>query len=1054
MLSCRIAYWNVQGLVSKEPDVDAIIADNAIDILILTETWLRSPPSLRNVIFHSPITSSNYREGIVVVSRPELSATVLSNSSLHVSLLIGDVVIIAPYLPPSLSPLSFSNFFDDVANANLALPDLPTFLLGDLNVRLGRQSNDHFTGPSARVSILNSFLESSSWSLCRPDLGSWTSTGPSGGRGIPDHVLSSPHSPSRLTRYAIIDCISPALSDHNLLLLSVDCHPPTPVPPPPQRPRWNISRLQLASYRTQFCDILSDTRPSLLNDLAIIEQNQAALLPQALLDAHLAAIMSWLSSAMTASCGIRPAFSAAPPNPRLTARCIHFRTKLDESIALLHRLQADPHTSDFQVRLLQGTIKSYRHSLRTLVKQTAAHQWLSVADRMAHPSRGTCFLKYLGRLHARNSGSRSCSLNAGDIDQHSAYFESTFGGEPTGTVPSSDPPLLPRSSLTIPESLILDILTKLPTGKTPGEDQVYNEMLRVGASSVAAPLSRLFQLCSHTGCVPSRWKIAWIHPVHKKGSVLDIANYRPIALTSAVRRVFEKCLLPELELLDPSLNIAQAGFRRKQSVADHLTVYIELTKAHPLLFHAFLDIKAAYDTVDRRLLWYRLRSKPGVSQELITLLQALFDDNVSCLLINGHVGPPIPNRRGLLQGSSLSPILFNHFIDDLLHTLSSGPQVCTLSLFTNHLFFADDANIHASSADDLQALLASTEEWAVRNGIVFSPSKSAIVAPPTAPTFFIHHDPIPQLPSYRYLGMTVNCSGIDWRSSFNTRRTSALNLADWFCRQGMHLSGWRPHSNVVIYKSFIRPKLEFGLSISLLPSGVLSELQQCQNSILRKLLSCARSTSLCTMHSLVHIAPVSFRNQLLHARFQLSIPLKRSSLVRRFYDQSLLAHNGRSHLSLSRSSNPLLSLPPPVDLHLLASVLPHRQASIRALSGASLKHGHLLTPGESRCHPLLRATFLPRLVQGRLIHWLLGSYSRGDLCRCCRQPLNRTQAVLCSTHWDRLARAFPQPLPHTLTPLDYAFTQVSFRPTDWPSIILLYDTVLSIMSVCLGLQTA
>ncbi len=373
---------------------------------------------------------------------------------------------------------------------------------------------------------------------------------------------------------------------------------------------------------------------------------------------------------------------------------------------------------------------------------------------MAHPKRGTCFLKSLGRLHARATGSRSCALDAGDIAQHSIYFESTFGGTPTGTVPPTVTPPPPASLIPIPESLVLEILSKLPTGKTPGADQVYNEMLRVGASVVAGPLSRLFQQCARTSCVPARWKIAWIHPVHKKGSVLEIANYRPIALTSAVRRVFEKCLLPELEILDPSLSIAQAGFRRKQSVTDHLTVYTELTKAHPLLFHAFLDIKAAYDTVDRRLLWHRLRSKPGVSHDLVALLQALFDDNVSCLLINGHVGPPIPNRRGLLQGSSLSPILFNHFIDDLLLTLSSGPRVRTLFLLTNHLFFADDANLHAENATDLGALLASTEEWAVRNGIVFSPSKSAIVAPTTAPTFFLHQAPIPQLPSYRYLGMS------------------------------------------------------------------------------------------------------------------------------------------------------------------------------------------------------------------------------------------------------------------------------------------------------------
>ena len=139
-------------------------------------------------------------------------------------------------------------------------------------------------------------------------------------------------------------------------------------------------------------------------------------------------------------------------------------------------------------------------------------------------------------------------------------------------------------------------------------------------------------------------------------------------------------------------------------------------------------------------------------------------------------------------------------------------------------------------------------------------------------------------------------------------------------------------------------------------------------------------------------------------------------------------------------------------LHLPASILPLRHASIRSFPGSN-KYGHLLRPGDSRCHPLLRATFLPRLVQGRLIHWLLGSFSRSTLCRCCQRPLNRAQAVLCSSHWDRLARAFPQPSPPTLNPLDFAFTQLSFRPSEWNSIILIYDTVLSIMSVCLGLQT-
>jgi hypothetical protein len=48
------------------------------------------------------------------------------------------------------------------------------------------------------------------------------------------------------------------------------------------------------------------------------------------------------------------------------------------------------------------------------------------------------------------------------------------------------------------------------------------------------------------------------------------------------------------------------------------------------------------------------------------ILQALFDGNESILCIKGRHSDPIPKKRGLLQGSALSPILFNFFIDDLV----------------------------------------------------------------------------------------------------------------------------------------------------------------------------------------------------------------------------------------------------------------------------------------------------------------------------------------------------------------------------------------------------
>ena len=97
--------------------------------------------------------------------------------------------------------------------------------------------------------------------------------------------------------------------------------------------------------------------------------------------------------------------------------------------------------------------------------------------------------------------------------------------------------------------------------------------------------------------------------------------------------------------------------------------------------------------------------------------------------IHGHQSNAIANNRGLLQGSSLSPILFNFFIDDLLWKLQdTGLFVKTRGLKTNVLAYADDLNIHAKTVQDLQVLLNVCESWSVTNGIQFSTSKSIFLS--------------------------------------------------------------------------------------------------------------------------------------------------------------------------------------------------------------------------------------------------------------------------------------------------------------------------------------
>merc|ERR1712121_610239 len=55
-------------------------------------------------------------------------------------------------------------------------------------------------------------------------------------------------------------------------------------------------------------------------------------------------------------------------------------------------------------------------------------------------------------------------------------------------------------------------------------------------------LSRLINLCFETGEFPELLKLAQVIPLHKKESILNYLNYRPISLLSVFSKIYEKSI--------------------------------------------------------------------------------------------------------------------------------------------------------------------------------------------------------------------------------------------------------------------------------------------------------------------------------------------------------------------------------------------------------------------------------------------------------------------------------------------------------------------------------
>ena len=122
-------------------------------------------------------------------------------------------------------------------------------------------------------------------------------------------------------------------------------------------------------------------------------------------------------------------------------------------------------------------------------------------------------------------------------------------------------------------------------------------------------------------------------------------------------------------------------------------------------FLAFVDFSKVYDTINRELLWRKLRSH-GIDGKMFRSLHSIYD-NVKCAVkINDFKTDWFNVRSGLKQGCVLSTLLFNLYINDLSDVLSKlNKGILINDSYINHLFYADDLVFISETENDPQCLL-------------------------------------------------------------------------------------------------------------------------------------------------------------------------------------------------------------------------------------------------------------------------------------------------------------------------------------------------------------
>ena len=80
-------------------------------------------------------------------------------------------------------------------------------------------------------------------------------------------------------------------------------------------------------------------------------------------------------------------------------------------------------------------------------------------------------------------------------------------------------------------------ITKLPTDKSPGYDEIPPKIVKKSALFILKPLTHIYNLSFLQGYVPEKLKLAKVVPIHKKNDIYHPENYCPISLLSVFNKL-------------------------------------------------------------------------------------------------------------------------------------------------------------------------------------------------------------------------------------------------------------------------------------------------------------------------------------------------------------------------------------------------------------------------------------------------------------------------------------------------------------------------------------